>query len=250
MPPDDRRPLFTPVRAVGYVCRMSQAPKSATASAFTAKERDAVLEFWFGFSTFKQKERDAKRRSDPPVDGERQSRWWKSSDAHDRKIRETFGALHARLSKQPPAELWAQLEGAEEAVACIIVLDQFSRQIYRDEAEAFAQDALARNICKRALLAGYFETVEHPLVPLFGLMPLMHSEDAQDQARSLDLFERLAMTIEDGDPAIPSIQGSVRAAREHKKVIDTFGRFPKRNPALGRVSTAKEKKHQQTEGPV
>lgn len=209
-----------------------------------------MLDFWFGFSAFSRKKAEAKRRSVPPVDGERQSQWWKSSDAHDKKIRETFGAVHARLAAQSPGDLWEVLVGAEEAIACIIVLDQFSRQIYRDEAEAFAQDALARNICKRALLAGYFETVEHPLVILFGLMPLMHSEDAQDQARALDLFERLAMTVDDGDPAIPSIQGSVRAAREHKKVIETFGRFPKRNPALGRVSTAKEKKHQQTEGPV
>ena len=216
----------------------------------SAAERKEVLDFWFGFSTFRQKAREAKRQSNPPVDGETQSQWWKSSERQDALIREKFGALHARLAAVSPTTLFDALPSVEDVFAVIVVLDQFSRQIHRDEAEAFAQDALARTLCKRALLAGMFETVEHPLVTLFGLMPLMHYEEAQDQTRALELFERLAMTIVDADPAIPSVQGSLRASREHKKVIDTFGRFPKRNPALGRVSTAKEKKHQRTEGPV
>ncbi len=229
---------------------MTSASSPPPEFGLTRAERDAVLEFWFGFHTFERKKPNDKRRSRPVIDGDRQAQWWKSSERLDARIRKEFGALHQRLATQHPSSLWNALDGAEDVIAAIVVLDQFSRQIHRNEAEAFAQDGLARQLCKRALLSGMFETVEHPMTTLFGLMPLMHSEDPQDQARSLDLQQRLAMTVADEDPAIKMVQASVHAAKEHKKVIDTFGRFPKRNPALGRTSTAKEKQHQKKEGPV
>lgn len=145
-------------------------------------------------------------------------------DAIDARIRSRFGALHARLSEHVPDE-W--LEDPETLLAAIIVLDQFSRNLHRDDEGAFASDAVALNLAKLALRRGY-EAVLGPEERQFLHMPFMHSEDPDDQDRSVELFEEI---------------GNAEAldyARQHKAIIDRFGRFPHRNAALGRETTPAE----------
>lgn len=144
--------------------------------------------------------------------------------AFDERLRRRFGPLHDILSTSVSAEWTATPRGR---LAAVIVLDQFSRNLFREGAAAFANDATARELTNRALARGDdagFGTVERQ----FTAMPLMHSETAADQARSVTLYDAL------GDPDAAAF------ARLHAATIARFGRFPARNAALGRVSTADE----------
>jgi uncharacterized protein (DUF924 family) len=114
----------------------------------------------------------------------------------------------------------------ETLVAAIILLDQFSRNIFRGRAKAFEADSLALELCKEALDKGWVDSLPKPL-PTFFLMPLQHSENLGDQERSVAEFR-------DRDPL------NYKYARLHRDQIKRFGRFPGRNQALGRVSTPEE----------
>ncbi|MFC3580604.1 DUF924 family protein [Sphingomonas hylomeconis] len=116
---------------------------------------------------------------------------------------------------------------AETLVAAVIAADQFSRHLFRGSAEAFAGDALALNLAREAMRQGWDRelTVEQRT---FLYMPLMHAEDRAAQAESIAAFEALG----DAD--------NLKFARDHEAVIARFGRYPGRNAALGRVSTAEE----------
>ena len=120
---------------------------------------------------------------------------------------------------------WQATPGARRAA--IVVLDQFSRNLYRDDARAFAQDGAARALVAAALAAGD-DTGLDTTARQFLYMPLMHSESLADQTRSVALFATL------GDADVLSF------AQRHHDCIARFGRFPARNVALGRVSTADE----------
>lgn len=165
---------------------------------------DEVLRFWFGELR--------------PAD------WFAKSDALDATIRTRFAPLHARLA----AGEARRLEPAPRTLlAAVVVLDQFSRNLHRDDARAFATDPLARELAQRALAQGLDRGLS-PAERLFLYLPFEHSEDAADQALAVRLVEAL------GDP------GWTRYAQAHKDIIDRFGRFPHRNAVLGRVSTPEE----------
>jgi uncharacterized protein (DUF924 family) len=167
-----------------------------------------VIGFWFG--------------DDP---GKPRS-WWFATDAGvDRTVAMRFGALHARAADGGCAG-WA--ETAAGALALVIVLDQFPRNIYRGTARAFATDAAARRVADAALSRG-FDGAVRPVQRLFFYLPFEHSEDIADQERSLRLIAAL------GDP------GYRDYAERHAAIIRRFGRFPHRNAALGRESTAEER---------
>jgi len=151
--------------------------------------------------------------------------WFGGGAALDAWIRARFATLHARLSRQVPASWQASAQGM---LAAIIVLDQFSRHLFRNDPRAFATDARALALAKRALAKGY-DTTLSPAERSFFYMPFQHSESRADQARSVALFRAL------GDP------DALRYALEHKAVIDRFGRFPHRNRILGRPSTPEER---------
>ena len=123
-------------------------------------------------------------------------------------------------------ELWSWRESPEGALAEIIVLDQFSRNIFRDRPESFASDGLALTLAQTAVRLGQPEMVSGVQKSFF-LMPYMHSESRVVQEESIRLFSQ------DG-------ADNLKYATMHKKIIDQFGRYPHRNKILGRRSTPEE----------
>ena len=152
-----------------------------------------------------------------------ESQWWQQDDAVDARIRERFGALHEHLSAQANNVFTA----SRALLATIIVLDQFSRHIFRHTPLAYAADPMARRIARFALeqrLDSGLSVAER----LFLYLPFQHSEDAADQQLSVQLFESIGK------------QEWIQDAVEHRQIIDRYGRFPHRNAVLGRESTPDE----------
>jgi uncharacterized protein (DUF924 family) len=151
-------------------------------------------------------------------------RWFTKNAAVDAEIRDKFHALHAAAT----AGLLARWEDdASGAFALIIVLDQFSRNMFRDSAAAFAADPLARAAAGRAIARGFDRRFTN-LERRFFYMPYMHSEALADQERCCELCRTA------GD------DGGVKYAKLHADIIRRFGRFPHRNAVLGRVTTPDE----------
>jgi uncharacterized protein (DUF924 family) len=163
-----------------------------------------ILDFWFGL---------------------RPEQWWKPDPTLDEEISERFEALWADQRDLHPSEF---LGSAEEALAAVILFDQFPRNMFRGHADQFSTDPLGLAIAKGAIDRG--QDVELPQARrAFLYMPFQHSEEIEDQKRSLILFHQL------GDNEMLGF------ARKHHDVIERFGRFPHRNAMLGRRSTAEEK---------
>lgn len=150
--------------------------------------------------------------------------WFVVKSAVDDAIRGRFAPLYETLKASPPSPATLDARGH---LAAVIVFDQFPRNLFRHTAQAFASDALALAVSRDAVARGMDEGLG-PHERQFLYMPFMHSEDAKDQAAC----ERLFATLD--------VPEAVRSAREHKQIIDRFGRFPYRNQALGRVSSAEE----------
>jgi uncharacterized protein (DUF924 family) len=150
--------------------------------------------------------------------------WFTEDDAFDQEIRIRFANIHANAA----AGLLGNWENTPEgALALVIVLDQFSRNMFRGSVRAYAADPLARAVASRAIARGFDQQVEMPVRPFFYL-PFEHSESATDQDFCLEL---MAAT---GDAE------SVEWARLHAGIIRRFGRFPHRNAVLGRATTPEE----------
>lgn len=154
-----------------------------------------------------------------------EKKWFEKDEAFDRVMQERFGATHADAAEGRLAD-WARTP--EGALALILLLDQFSRNMYRGQPECFAQDAMARDIAQKALEAGFDRQVE-PRLRMFFYMPFMHSEAIADQERCVLLFHELTGTLE-----------GLKHAHEHAEIIRRFGRFPHRNAILGRHTTPAE----------
>jgi uncharacterized protein (DUF924 family) len=150
-------------------------------------------------------------------------RWFRKDAAVDAEIRDRFGDLHALAAE---GELGAWESDAPGALALVITLDQFPRNMYRGSANAFATDPLARAAAKRAIEHGFDRAVAER-ERVFFYMPLMHSETLADQERCLGLCRALDA-------------GTMKYAELHADIIRRFGRFPHRNAVLGRVTTAEE----------
>ncbi|MCP9221635.1 DUF924 domain-containing protein [Erythrobacter sp. LQ02-29] len=151
---------------------------------------------------------------------------FRQSDAVDAMLRRRFARDWAALYTQP-AESFARSPG--DALGAVLLFDQVPRNLFRDSATAFATDPLARAIAKTAMARGFDRAMEKA-ERQFLYMPLMHSEQIADQLLSLRLFTQLGRGF--GMPF----------ARSHYRMIARFGRFPHRNPVLGRQSTAAEKR--------
>ncbi len=145
--------------------------------------------------------------------------------ALDRRIRTDFSELHAAASRGE-LETWrADVSGC---LAEIIVLDQFSRNLFRDDARAFANDTVALVLAQEMVRAGRDQTLT-PDRRAFAYMPFMHSESPRIHARAVELFSQ------------PGLEYNLKFEHAHKDIIDRFGRYPHRNAILGRTSTAEEK---------
>ncbi len=152
-------------------------------------------------------------------------KWFEKDDNFDLTIRSRFLAIHEAAAR---GELAAFEDSAEGALALLILLDQFPRNMFRNSARAFATDHLARAVADRALARGFDLAVDETMRPFFYL-PFMHSELLADQDRCLRLYEAF------GDPE------QLRFAVTHRDIIAKFGRFPHRNRVLGRKTTPAER---------
>jgi uncharacterized protein (DUF924 family) len=151
-------------------------------------------------------------------------KWYAKNRAFDDAIRLKFEPVHHRAACGQ-YDAWART--AEGALALLILLDQFPRNLYRGSAHAWATDPKARAIARAAVDAGFHREVEPPLAQFF-VLPFEHSENIADQDFGL------AVAAELGDAEI------LKWAQVHRDIIARFGRFPHRNPALGRDTTAEE----------
>ena len=177
------------------------------------KAAKEVYTFWF--------EKSIQNKGSPDM------RWFQKNADFDLELATKFGSLVTSASK---CELASWRTTPQGRLAEIILLDQFSRNIYRGTAQSFSQDNMALTLAQEAVYT-------HQLLPqldtwerMFMLLPFMHSESKLVQEESLRLFS---------DPNL-GVPTSVDFALKHKAIIDRFGRYPHRNEALGRVSTAEE----------
>ena len=193
--------------------------------ALPPQARD-VLDFWFG---------DAPTAADPSGVKAVAARWFNGGDAFDREIEDRFAGLPDRLAAGDAA-IWVRA-GPHGVVAALIGLDQFPRNLFRGAPRAFAFDPLALSLSKQAIDAGEDRRL-HPLERVFVYLPLEHSENLDDQRRSVALFD--ALRAEAGAPERDFVHEAWVYAVKHLEVIQRFGRFPHRNAVLGRESTPEE----------
>ena len=174
-----------------------------------------VVDFWFG-------------AEGSPERGRARAVWFRKDPAFDDAIRARFGgAVEAAL-----AGAFAAWDATPEgALARVLLLDQFTRNIFRDTPRAFAGDAQALAAAQAAVARGFDRALD-PLQRWFLYLPYEHAEDVAVQRQSLALFEALTRETGDGEP--------LEWARRHADVIFRFGRYPHRNEVLGRVSTPEE----------
>ncbi|HVZ99286.1 MAG TPA: DUF924 family protein [Caulobacterales bacterium] len=151
-------------------------------------------------------------------------RWFGRDSDFDEEVQEKFEPTH-HAAARGELDYW---EGsADGALALLLLLDQFPRNMFRGSAHAYATDPLARRVAEHAVARGFDRVVAEELRPFFYL-PFEHSEDSDDQARAIELCESM------GDPEY------VKWALLHADIIARFGRFPHRNACLGRATTAAE----------
>lgn len=150
--------------------------------------------------------------------------WFGSSDTIDEQITERFQELWEEQKSKVASDF---LDTPETALAAIILFDQFPRNMFRNTADAFATDHLALQIAEKAV----DKELDHQLTERqrsFVYMPFMHSEDLEDQTRSLGLFTALGL------------EDNIKFAKAHRDIIVKYGRFPHRNAMLGRETRAEE----------
>ena len=173
---------------------------------------DDVLAFWFAG--------DATRFRDA---------WFEKDAAFDAACGQFAGALQA--AREGSLDHWAATP--QGALALILLLDQFSRNLHRGSPLAFAADAKARGLARDAVARGIDRQL-HPIERMFIYLPFQHSEDLADQHEAVRLFEPMRLALGDA---------TIEYAYSHRDVIRRFGRFPHRNAALGRENTAEEQRY-------
>lgn len=177
---------------------------------------EEILAFWFG-------------APDEAVYGQPRPAWFRKDEQFDAQIRTRFlSDVEAAIAGQRGD--WAN--DPRGALALLILLDQFPRNLFRNEAGAFSGDALALELARRAVDLGW-DRACLPIQRVFVYLPFEHSESLADQERSLALFSALGAEH-------LALATYVDYAHRHHEVIVRFGRFPHRNAALGRPSTPAE----------
>lgn len=176
-----------------------------------------VLEFWF--------------------DDAAQARWFERDDAFDASIRERFAdALDAAMDGR--LDPWAQTP--DGWLALLIVRDQFSRNLFRNDARAWAGDEDTQVLALDGIARGFDQALA-PLRRVFAYMPLEHAESRVLQRHCVHLFERLA--AHQPPDLRAAFEHFADYARRHREVIERFGRFPHRNAILGRADTPEEREY-------
>lgn len=170
-----------------------------------------ILDFWFLPSSHPEHDKD-------------RAEWWQKSDDFDKEIKSTFLETFEAAEN---GHLLHWCDRADGSLALIILLDQFPRNMFRETPRAFATDGKAREIARHVISNGFFDGYT-PKQQCFAALPFEHSENIEDQRRSISLFEKI------GD------ENALDFARKHFVIIEKFGRFPHRNDILGRKSTDAE----------
>jgi uncharacterized protein (DUF924 family) len=176
----------------------------ATALQETVMEYTEIINFWFD-----------------EIDT---SLWFKKNEAFDQQLRDRFLEVHRSATQ---GELYSWRRYPEGRLAEIIVLDQFSRNLFRDSARAFAHDTVALVLSQVAIEAGDDNRIEKSR-RAFMYMPFMHSESLAIHEQAVKLFSQ------------PGLERNLEFELKHKAIIDRFGRYPHRNAVLGRESTDEE----------
>ncbi len=187
---------------------------------------DAVLSFWF-----KQQSLSA-----PQVD-RRMDVWFGEDVAFDAQIKAEFSGDVARAS-EGQLDHWAKQPRGR--LALIILLDQFRRNIYRNTRDAFAMDRKALQLCVQGAMEKKDRGLD-PIEKVFFYMPLQHAESAKVQAKSCELYNKLAEAV---SPTYrETFMTIAQFAELHRDIVDQFGRFPHRNKLLGRKNTPEEEEY-------
>jgi len=180
---------------------------------------ETILAFWFG--------------AEPGLE---RPEWFRKDDAFDAEIRTRFSdVIEASLAGR--YREWA--DTPRGSLARVLVLDQFTRNVFRDTPRAFAGDPLALATAQNAIGRG-FDRHLLPVERWFLYMPFQHAEDVAIQHESIDLFSRLAKETR--------LDGPLDWAKRHAVIVERFGRFPHRNAILGRPSTPEEEAFLRTPG--
>jgi len=191
---------------------------------------DEILEFWFGPAL-----------ADPEALARQAELWFKADPRFNQEVKTQFGRDLEAVAKGD-LDTWRTSPRAR--LAGIVLLDQFSRNIYRGTARAFTQDPKALTLCLEAVATGEDRQL-HPVERLFFYMPLQHGEDPEIQERSVRQFSALE---QDAPQELKSyLKTTLDFAKEHRDIIRRFGRFPHRNAVLGRMSTPEEEEFLRTE---
>lgn len=187
---------------------------------------DTIHAFWFG--------RAAGESADTDIIARQSALWWKKQPAVDAGIRRRFAPLVGSVA-MGAVDGW--LSTPRGRLALILLTDQFPRNIWRGQAAAFAFDVLALRWAKEAIERG-LDRDARAVERVFLYLPLEHSEHLADQREAVRLFDALAADV--APAARPAFAGYLDYARRHLEIIERFGRFPHRNAALGRETTAEE----------
>jgi uncharacterized protein (DUF924 family) len=187
-------------------------------------EARAVREYWFGTAPLTA-----------AALAERLKFWFGETGApQDEEIRMRFGAL---IERAGAGELASWADGPRRRLSLILLLDQFPRNIFRGTARAFAYDQQALALTLSGMQSAADAALE-PAERLFFYMPLQHAESLEAQDEAVAAFRRLLAEV---PPEFhPSFSDTLRAALQHRSIIERFGRFPHRNAALGRATTPEE----------
>lgn len=181
----------------------------------------AILDYWFGTS------------SDPLAN---RKLWFGGGEAVDAEIRQRFADDVAAVAAGEHAH---GSDDPQTTLAAIIAIDQFTRNLYRNDGRAWEHDPLAQQLTLELLRSGR-DVQLTPVQRWFAYMPLMHAEDRALQDESVQRFAELAETAPEG-PVRDALSGALDYARRHAAVIYLFGRYPHRNERLGRESSEAER---------
>lgn len=190
-----------------------------------------ILSYWFGDVV-----------DQPELMQQKLAFWYGKNDDVDNDIRQQFGE-HVERASQGDYDDWQKT--AEGRLALIILLDQFTRNIYRNTSEVYAADAKALQIAMQGIELGHDQQLQ-PIHRVFMYMPLEHAEDKLIQQRCVELFEQLANSVPDSQHKL--YLNFLDYAIKHQEVVDRFGRFPHRNKLLNRQSTQQEQEFLQQPG--
>ena len=210
--------------------RKVSTPSGGKDSWKSNPELVGVLDFWYG----ENYSRDEKALDSKDYLASRKALWWAGSKETDEKAAKFSALIESVGEGKAKGSEWETPQGY---LARIVLLDQLTRNVYRGTAEAFQYDNIARELTKGAINKGFMDNFKFPELQ-FALMPLMHSENIEDHKLFSEILTSVQRRV--GPQYEQVINMMAEFAKHHRSVVEQFGRYPHRNPILGRESTEEE----------